>query len=97
MADTGIRPVNKTITGNACSTRTGLKPLNVVQPNGPSFDISGNSVEWQRWHFNLGFSPHEGMILHQVGYEQANGAVRRIIHRLSLDEIYVPYALPDRN
>ena len=35
-----------------------------------------------------------GSILHQIGYQQA-GAVRPIIYRLSLSEIWVPYAEPD--
>ena len=44
----------------------------------------------------VGFNPREGLVLHQIGYED-KGAVRPIIHRLGLDEIYVPYALPDKN
>lgn len=96
VVDTGIRPVNKTITGNADTTRTGLKPLRVVQPDGPSFNLTGNSLTWQSWRMRIGYSPREGLILHQIGYEE-NGVVRPIIHRISLDEIFVPYALPDRN
>ena len=96
VIDSGIRPVNKTITGNAGSTRPGLKPLNVVQPNGPSFDLEGNSLAWQRWRMRIGYSPREGLILHQIGYMD-NGVLRPIIHRMSLDEIWVPYALPDGN
>jgi primary-amine oxidase len=94
VIDTGARPVNTTITGNAGSTRTGLRPLVVTQPDGPSFDISGNAVSWQGWHFRVGFSQREGLVLHQIGYGQ-NGVVRPIIHRLSLNEIYVPYGIPD--
>ena len=96
VTDTGIRPVNKTITGNADSTRTGLKPLRVEQPNGPSFQIEGNSLAWQNWRMRIGYSPREGLILHKIGYEE-DGFIRPIIHRLSLDEIWVPYAHPDRN
>jgi primary-amine oxidase len=36
------------------------------------------------------------LILHQIGYEQ-NSIVRPIIYRISLADIFVPYALPDRN
>ncbi len=94
VLDSGIRPVNKTISGNAGTTRTGLKPLRVTQPNGPSFKLTGNEVEWQGWHLRVGYSQREGLVLYQIGYEQ-NGVVRSIIHRLSLNEIYVPYAIPD--
>jgi primary-amine oxidase len=95
FVDTGIRPVNTTITGNAASVRTGLKRLDVVQPNGPSFKTKGNAVEWQGWRFRVGFNTREGLVLHQIGYQQGS-VTRPIINRISLSEIYVPYALPDR-
>jgi primary-amine oxidase len=94
FVDTGIRPVNKTITGNASTQRTGLKPLVVTQPDGPSFRLDGAAVRWQGWRFRIGFNQREGLVLHEIGYEQGN-TVRPIIHRLALDEIYVPYAIPD--
>ncbi len=96
VIDSGARPVNRTISGNADTTRGGLKPLVVSQPDGPSFSIAGNAVSWQGWHFRVGYSGREGLVLYQIGYQQ-NGVVRPIIHRLALDEIYVPYALPDAN
>ena len=96
VIDTGIRPVNRTITGNAETTRTGLKPLRVNQPDGPSFTLNGNELRWQGWRFRIGYSQREGLVLYQIGYEQ-DGAVRPIIHRIALDEIYVPYAIPDPN
>ncbi len=94
VIDSGVRPVNKTITGNADTKRSGLKPLRVVQPDGPSFKVTGNAVEWQGWHFRIGFPQREGLVLSQIGYEQ-NGVIRPIANRLSLDEIYVPYGIPD--
>jgi primary-amine oxidase len=94
--DTGIRPVNKTNSGSSATTRTGLQPLVVTQPNGPSFSIHGAAVSWQGWHFHVGFTPREGLILQQIGYEQ-NGKLRPIIYRISLDEIFVPYSVPDQN
>ena len=96
FVDSGIRPVNKTNSGSSGTTRTGLQPLVVTQPNGPSFAISGDSVVWQGWHFHVGFSPREGLILQQIGYAKAS-LVRPIIYRISLDEIFVPYAVPDPN
>ncbi len=96
FVDTGKRPVNTTNSGSSATTRTGLQPLIVTQPNGPSFSIDGASVTWQGWRFHVGFSPREGLILQQVGYEQ-NGKVRPIIYRISMDEIFVPYAVPDQN
>ena len=37
LLDTGVRPVNTTITGSAAPDRHGLRPLVVSQPDGPSF------------------------------------------------------------
>jgi primary-amine oxidase len=97
LVDTGIRPVDTTTSGNADTQRLGLHQLVVQQPDGPSFQISsGRDVVWQNWHFRVDYSPREGLILHQIGYAQ-NGVVRPIIYRLSMSEIYVPYAIPDPN
>lgn len=65
--------------------RADLKPLNIVQPEGPSFKVSNESlVEWQKWRFRVGFSPREGATLHDVRYDG-----RSILYRLSLSEMTV--------
>lgn len=33
-----------------------LKPLNVVQPEGVSFKMNGNELEWQNWKMHIGES-----------------------------------------
>ena len=96
FVDSGIRPVDTTTSGSSTTQRTDLKPLVVQQPNGPSFTLAGRDVSWQGWHFRVDWSPREGLVLDRIGYEQ-NGVVRSIINRMSLSEIYVPYALPDAN
>jgi primary-amine oxidase len=96
FVDSGIRPVDTTTSGSSSTQRTDLKPLVVQQPNGPSFTIDGRYVSWQGWHFRADWSPREGLVLDGVGYEW-NGALRSIINRMSLSEIYVPYAIPDAN
>ena len=78
------------------ASATGLKPLVVTQPDGPSFRIDGHDVVWQNWHFRVDYSPREGLVLNRIGYEQG-GVVRPIIYRLALSEIYVPYGTPDAN
>src|SRR4029079_8013966 len=45
VVDTGIKPVNTTLTGSSTTTRPRLKPLTVVQPDGPSFTRTGDKVE----------------------------------------------------
>ena len=45
--------------------RTDLKPIEITQPEGPSFTVDGNLVQWQKWSFRIGFDPYEGLVLHQ--------------------------------
>jgi primary-amine oxidase len=96
FVDSGSRPVDTTTSGNSRTPRTDLKPLVVQQPEGPSFTLLGRDVSWQGWHFRVDWSPREGLVLDRVGFEQ-NGAVRPVLNRMSLSEIYVPYAIPDAN
>jgi primary-amine oxidase len=35
-------------------TRQDLKPLHVIQPEGPSFKVTGHVVEWQKWSMHVG-------------------------------------------
>lgn len=69
------------------------KPLNVVQPEGPSFTVVGNKVSWQKWSFRVGFNFREGLVLHQVGYQDL-GRLRPVLFRASMVEMAVPYAEP---
>ncbi|MBM4067390.1 MAG: primary-amine oxidase [Planctomycetes bacterium] len=73
--------------------RGGLKPIDIVQPDGPSFTVTGNEVRWQNWRFRLGFTPREGLVLHTVGYNDA-GTFRSILYRGSITEMVVPYGDP---
>src|SRR5262249_40026276 len=49
-------------------TRSDVKPLEIVQRDGPSFTVDGNEVRWQKWRFRIGFTPREGLVLHTVSY-----------------------------
>ncbi|HEX4722540.1 MAG TPA: primary-amine oxidase [Pseudonocardiaceae bacterium] len=74
--------------------RTDLRPLEITQPDGPSFTIDGHSIEWQKWRLRVGYSPREGLVLHEVGYVD-HGRLRPILHRASVSELYVPYGDPN--
>ncbi len=73
--------------------RAGLRPLEIVQPEGPSFTIDGHSISWQRWSMRVSMDPYEGLVLHDVGYED-DGRTRSILHRAAISEMVVPYADP---
>jgi primary-amine oxidase len=73
--------------------REDLKPLEIVQPEGPSFELDGRRLRWQRWSLHVGFTPREGLVLHTISY--LDGARRRsIVHRASYAELVIPYGDP---
>ena len=68
-------------------------PLEITQPEGPSFEVDGNLVRWQKWSLRVGMDPLEGLVLYTVGYEDG-GRVRPILYRASVSEMVVPYGHP---
>ena len=103
IEDHGVVPLPPTA-GNyprsSCSTRTtgrrspkfrdDVKPIEITQPDGPSFTVDGWQVQWQKWSLRLGFNPREGITLHEVTYTD-RGETRPILYRGSLSEMVVPY------
>ncbi|KAI7754798.1 hypothetical protein M8C21_018797 [Ambrosia artemisiifolia] len=75
--------------------RSDVKPLQILQPAGPSFRVNGHYVEWQKWNFRIGFTPREGLVIHSVAYVDGNRGRRPIAHRLSFVEMVVPYGDPN--
>ncbi len=73
--------------------RTDVKPLEITQPDGPSFQVEGYTVKWQKWSFVIGFNGREGLTLNNVRYHD-NGQDRSILYRASLSEMVVPYGDP---
>lgn len=71
------------------SARTTTKPLHVSQPEGPSFQTSGNHITWEKWSLHVGFNYREGLTLHDIRYDG-----RSLFYRLSLAEMFVPYGDP---
>jgi primary-amine oxidase len=97
VVDHGVVPVPKR-KGNYHAADVGplrddLRPLEISQPEGPSFTVEGNLVRWQRWSMRVSLDPLEGLVLHTVGYED-QGRVRPIAHRMSVSEMVVPYGHP---
>jgi len=70
--------------------RTDLKPINITQPEGVSFEMTGREIEWQAWKFHIGFNYREGMTVHDVRYDG-----RPVFYRLSVSEMTVPYGGKD--
>ncbi|WP_462200269.1 primary-amine oxidase [Arthrobacter sp. B2a2-09] len=73
--------------------RTDLKPISITQPEGASFQVTGNHVQWADWSFRVGFTPREGLVLHQLRFRDKD-TERPVINRASLAEMVVPYGDP---
>ncbi|MDX6420211.1 MAG: primary-amine oxidase [Trebonia sp.] len=69
--------------------RTGLRPIEITQPEGPSFTVEGSLLRWQDWSLRVGFDAREGLTLHQI---ELGG--RPVIYRASVPEMVVPYGDP---
>ncbi|GAB3559656.1 primary-amine oxidase [Spelaeicoccus albus] len=73
--------------------RTTQKPIEITQPDGASFTLDGDVLTWEKWQVRLGFDPVEGLVLHQLGFDDG-GRLRPIIYRASIAEMVVPYGDP---
>ncbi|KAF2745327.1 copper amine oxidase [Sporormia fimetaria CBS 119925] len=69
--------------------RRTTRPLHIHQPEGPSFQITGNKITWENWTMHVGFNYREGLTLHNIRYQN-----RSLFYRLSLSEMFVPYGDP---
>ena len=69
--------------------RTTLRPIEITQPEGPSFTVRGSLLRWQDWSLRIGFDAREGLTLHQI---ELTG--RPVIYRASVPEMVVPYGDP---
>jgi primary-amine oxidase len=100
VVDTGVVPVSPDAGAYDEAAQPSLrpqpKPLTVVQTEGPDFTVNGSEVRWQNWRFHFSLHPREGLVLHQVRYDD-HGKLRTILYRAALSEMVVPYGDPDSN
>ena len=82
--------VDPAITG---PTRETMKPLNITQPEGASFTMENNVLEWENWSIRVGYNGREGLTLHDISFKD-RGTKRSILNRASISEMVVPYGEP---
>ncbi|XP_057467952.1 amine oxidase [copper-containing] alpha 3, peroxisomal-like isoform X1 [Actinidia eriantha] len=69
-----------------------LKAITVLQPEGPSFSIDGNTVRWVNWLFHLGFDMRAGQVISLASiYDLDKDEYRRVLYRAYISELFVPY------
>lgn len=73
-----------------------LKPIDITQPEGVSFQMRGSEIAWAGFKMHIGFNYREGIVLSDVRvddpYEQRE---RTLFNRLSVVEMVVPYGNPE--
>ena len=73
--------------------RDDLKPIDIRQPDGPSFSVDGHKVNWLNWQFHVEFNAREGLILNDVRINNGKES-RSVLYRASVAEMVVPYGDP---
>ena len=70
--------------------RTSLKPIDITMPEGPSFSVDGNVVQWENWRMHVGFNSREGLVLSEISWRDGDED-RPVLTRASVPEMVVPY------
>ncbi len=74
--------------------RDSLRPIDIDQPEGASFQVDGHAVQWEGFNFRVSIHPTNGLVLHQLSYQDGD-ANRSILYRAALSEMVVPYGDTD--
>ncbi|WP_260955996.1 primary-amine oxidase [Pseudomonas citri] len=96
IEDEGVIPVPMKSTPYDGRGRKGVtvKPLEIIEPEGKNYTITGNSIHWQNWDFHIRLDSRVGPILSTVTYDD-KGKKRKIMYEGSLGGMIVPYGDPD--
>ncbi len=74
--------------------RVGVKPIEITQPEGPSFTIGDDgTLSWLGWNLQVSFDQREGLVFHNITIDD-DGVARPVIYRASIAEMMVPYGDP---
>ena len=78
------------------STRPHPNPIVISQPEGPSFKVHGQEIEWEGWRFRYAFRPREGLVLLKMFIQDPLSKVfRSVAESISFSEMVVPYGDPN--
>lgn len=97
IEDAGVVPIPMKATpydGSNMTAATPSKPLEITEPEGKNYTITGNTIHWQNWDFHLRLDSRVGPILSTVTYND-RGKKRKIMYEGSLGGMIVPYGDPD--
>lgn len=94
--DAGVVPVPMKATPYDGRGRkaTAVKPLEIIEPEGKNYTITGNSIHWQNWDFHVRLDSRVGPVLSTLTYDD-KGKKRKIMYEGNLGGMIVPYGDPD--
>jgi primary-amine oxidase len=97
VVDTGvITPIVKGTLNWDRGSRDTLKPLAVGMPEGASYRITGNLLEWENWSMRFSFHPVTNLMLYQIKYkDRSQEEPMSILYRANLSELITTYGTPD--
>ena len=78
----------------AAKNQKAFKPLEVVEPEGKNFSISGQTIHWGPWCFHVGLDSRVGLQISTATYKD-KGVKRKVMYEGNLGGMVVPYGDPD--
>ncbi|WP_119153226.1 primary-amine oxidase [Caldimonas tepidiphila] len=97
VEDHGVVPIPmkpNSYDGRELAERPAPKPLEISEPEGKNYTISGNTLRWGHWNFHLRLDSRVGLVLSTVTYND-KGTKRKVMYEGSLGGMIVPYGDPD--
>ena len=97
IEDHGVIPVPLKLTpydGTDRKLNASHKPLEITEPEGKNYTITGNTVHWRHWDFHVRLDSRVGLILSTASYND-KGVKRKVMYEGSLGGMIVPYGDPD--
>lgn len=71
-----------------------FKALNVTEPDGKNFSITGQTIHWGPWCFHVGLDSRVGLQISTATYKD-KGVKRKVMYEGNLGGMVVPYGDPD--
>ncbi len=87
-------PMNQRPFDGRDRTAPQVKPLQIIEPEGKNYTITGDTIHWNNWDFHLRLDSRVGPILSTVTWND-NGTKRKVMYEGSLGGMIVPYGDPD--
>ncbi|MCO6465596.1 MAG: hypothetical protein J5I53_03180 [Bradyrhizobiaceae bacterium] len=65
-------------------------PFSIKQNAKKAVKIRGSEIKWMGWRFNVLLHARDGLVVHNARFDD-RGVQRKVLHRLGLSEMVVPY------